>query len=102
MNKTKLNSLKDKLKRKNFLKNEIKKIILKSIMQNFQINNIIRVNALKKLIFFKKITYISKQNNVCLKTGRYGGIFKKYSLSRHTIKRLAKFNNLQNTRIKSW
>lgn len=102
MRKTKLTILKDKLKRKYFLKNEIKKIILKSILQNFQIDTIIRANAAKKFSFFKNKDILSRQNNVCLQTGRMGGVYKKYEISRHSIKQLAKSNLLQNTRIKSW
>lgn len=102
MKKNKHQVLKDKIKRKLFLKTEIKKIILKSILQNFYIKNIERADASKKLAFFKNRTIISKQVNVCLSTGRCGGVYKKYNVSRHYIKQLAKFNFLQNTKIKSW
>jgi ribosomal protein S14 len=94
--------IKDKIKRKYFLKTEIKKIILKSIMRNFGANNIVRLSAFKKITFFKRKTYISRQNNICLMTGRIGGVYKLYNISRHSIKRLAKINMLHNTKIKSW
>jgi len=56
MKKEKLVIYKDFIKRKNFLKNEIKSIILKSILQNFQINNEIRIEAYRKiLISWKKM-----------------------------------------------
>jgi ribosomal protein S14 len=92
---------KDLAKRKKFLKKEFKKKVFKSVSQNFQINNLIRAEMLKKIIFFKKNTSISRQNNICVLTGRFGGIFKKYTLSRHTMKNLAKYNMLHNTTIKS-
>jgi ribosomal protein S14 len=94
--------LKDKIKRKYFLKTELKKIILKSIIQNFGANDIVRLSAFKKITSFKRKTYISRQNNVCLLTGRMGGVYKLYNLSRHSMKRMAKINMLQNTKIKSW
>jgi len=45
---------KDKVKRKLFLKNELKKLILKSIFKNNQTNELNRLDALKHLTFFKK------------------------------------------------
>jgi len=101
MKKEKLVIYKDFIKRKNFLKNEIKSIILKSILQNFQINNEIRIEAYRKILISWKKCNISKQNNVCLKTGRFGGVFKQWNVSRHYIKQMGKWNLLTNTKIKS-
>lgn len=67
---------KDIVKRKKFLKTELKSIILKSILQNFQIKEITRASALKKITFLPKKSFISKQNNVCLYSGRIGGVYK--------------------------
>jgi len=67
---------KDKVKRKKFLKTELKSIILKSIFQNFQTNDIVRLSAFKRLSFLNKKSFISKQNNMCLITGRMGGVYK--------------------------
>lgn len=92
---------KDLIKRKNFLKNEIKLILLKSISKNFQINNIIRVEMFRKISIFWKKCNITKQNNICLYTGRIGGVFKKWNASRHYIKQMGKWNLLTNTKIKS-
>lgn len=92
----------DLIKRKLFLKSEFKKIIYKSILQNFNTNKLIRIEVLKKLIFFKKKSNISKQNNACLLTGRVGGVFKNYNLSRHSIKRVAKLTMLHNTKAASF
>jgi ribosomal protein S14 len=44
---------------------------------------------------------ISKQNNICLKTGRIGGVFRNWSASRHYIKQMGKWNLLTNTKIRS-
>jgi hypothetical protein len=67
---------KDKVKRKKFLKTELKLSILKSIFQNFQSNEIVRLSAFKKLSFLKRKSFISKQNNMCLLSGRMGGVYK--------------------------
>jgi len=102
MNSEELIITKDLIKRKCFLKKEFKKIIWRSVFQNFDVNKIIRIEMLKKLIFLKRKAGISRQNNVCILTGRIGGVFKNYNLSRHSIKRMAKFTLLTNTKINSW
>jgi len=91
---------KDFIKRKKFLKNEINMIIFKSILQNFQIKNTIRIESLRKIIISWKKFNITKQNNICLKTGRMGGVFKKWNYSRHYIKKMGKWNLLNNVKIK--
>ena len=68
---------KDVIKRRNFIKKEFKRIILKSIIQNLRGNSLSRVAAIKHINFFKKKCSISRQNNVCLLTSRIGGVFKK-------------------------
>lgn len=101
MKKEKLVISKDLIKRKNFLKNEIKLILLKSIVRNFQINELIRIEMFRKISLIWKKCNITKQNNICLYTGRIGGVFKKWNSSRHYIKQMAKWNILNNTKIKS-
>jgi ribosomal protein S14 len=93
---------KDKIKRKEFLKTEFKKLILKSIFQNFKISDMCRIDAFRKLVFLKKKSSISYQNNICLISGRIGGVFNKWHISRHNIKVLGKFNMLHNVKINSW
>jgi ribosomal protein S14 len=39
---------------------------------------------------------------MCLISGRFGGVFKNWQISRHNIKQLAKHNFLTNTKINSW
>ncbi len=101
MKKEKLVISKDLIKRKKFLKNEIKMLILKSILKNFQINEIIRLEVSRKISILWKKCNITKQNNICLNTGRIGGVFKKWNSSRHFIKQMGKWNMLTNTIIKS-
>ena len=102
--KTKIKGInRDLIKRKKFLKKEIKKIILKSIIQNLNIKPNIRALASKKQIFKQINSYISKQNNnICLKTGRVKGVLRLNNLSRHEIKKNGLNGCLQNINIKSW
>jgi ribosomal protein S14 len=89
--------------KKKYIKNEIKKIVLKSILQNKSIKPIIRANAGYFLSKIKNRYNLSKQkNNICLKTGRFKGIFSKLNLSRHFSKKLLISNNLQNINVNSW
>ncbi len=101
MKKERLLISKDLIKRKNFLKNEIKLILFKSILRNFQIKDVIRIEMLRKIALIWKKCNITKQNNICLHTGRIGGVFKKWNASRHVIKNMAKWNLLTNMKIKS-
>lgn len=94
--------IKDFIKRKNFLKKEFKRVIYKSVLRNLQTNDLVRIEVLKKMNFFKKKCSISRQNNVCLVTGRIGGVFKKWNLSRHSIKNVAKLTMLHNTKASSF
>lgn len=97
-----LNIKKEYIKKKKFLKNEIKRIILKSIINNQNIKPIIRANANYKLSKFIQNSTIAKQkNNICLKTGRIGGVYKITNFSRHFIKKLFDRNDLQNLKIKN-
>lgn len=94
---------KDIVKRKKFLKKEIKFLILKSIIQNLNTKPVIRAYAYKKIIKIQKKSYLSKQNNnICLKTGRFKGALNITQLSRHYIKKLSLNGSLQNIKIKSW
>lgn len=98
-----LNINKDLVKRKKFLKNEIKKIILKSVIQNLNTKPSTRALALKKLSFFKLESSISKQNNnICLKSGRNKGVIRLTELSRHQIKKYGTLGCLQNIKIQAW
>lgn len=98
-----INIKKDILKRKKFTKTEIKKILLKSVIQNKNIKPIIRAKALRKSYKFSYLSYISKQNNnICLKTGRIKGVYNMFNLSRHSIKKIGVLGNLQNIKVASW
>jgi ribosomal protein S14 len=98
-----INIKKDILKRKKFTKIEIKKILLKSIIQNKNIKPLIRIKAVRKNCKYSYLSYISKQNNnICLKTGRIKGVYNMFNISRHSIKKISVMGNLQNIKIASW
>ena len=88
--------------KKTFIKYEIKKIILKSITQNNNVKPIYRANALYKLSKLIKKMGISKNNNICLKSGRSKGVYKLTNFSRHYMRTLFIQNNLQNIKISKW
>ena len=98
-NKT-INIKKNIIKKKKFLKNELKKTILKSIIQNKNLKPIIRANASYKLSRLKYIYSISKQNNnICLYSGKIKSVFNKFKMSRHFIKKFCSTNSLQNNKL---
>ena len=97
-----INIKKDILKRKKFTKIEIKKLILKSIIQNKNIKPLVRAKAIRKNCNFSYLSFISKQNNnICLKTGRIKGVYNMFNTSRHFIKKIGMLGNLQNIKIAS-
>lgn len=104
MIKNKINNInKDLVKRKLFLKNEIKKLILYSLIQNLNLKPLVRALALKRLSSFKMKSSISRQNNnICLKSGRIKGVTRLTGLSRHQMKKYSTIGCLQNIKIKSW
>lgn len=102
--KNKINNInKEHIKRKNFLNKEIKKVILKSIIQNLNLKPSIRALASKKNSKLNLINSISKQNNnLCLKTGKFKGVLRVNNISRHELKKQSLTGSLQNIKIKSW
>lgn len=92
--------LKTKIKRKFILKNEIKKKILKSIIQNKNVNFLKKQYAQYNLIKFSTINY--KLKNVCLLDGRASSVSNNFFIGRHAVKRLVNLNKLQNIKINSW
>lgn len=90
---------KEFIKRKFFLKKEIKKKILKSIIQNKKVNQTKRMFA---QIILQKNYKTKKNNKLCLATSKYRGVTTFLFFSRHTIKKMANINELQNIKVKSW
>ena len=102
MKRGKKNVTKDLINRKIFIKNELKRVILKSIIQNKNVKPIVRSYAYFKLVHFSRKYSISNQINVCLIRGRNKGVWKFAQMSRHAINKLAINGFLQNIKIKSW
>ena len=95
-----INIKKNFIKKKIFFNNELKKMILKSIIQNKNIKPIIRSFSFYKLSKLKYINNISKQNNnICIYTGRIKGVFSYYKMSRHLIKKKCFENEIQSTKL---
>lgn len=99
----KLSILKDKNKKKEFLKFELKKLIFKSIIQNKNNKPVLRAFCNYKLSKLNLKHTISKQNNnICLKTGKIKSTLKLTKLSRHYMKKIAINGFLQNFKINNW
>lgn len=103
MNKNIKNVLKEKIIRINLKKTECKNKIVKSIIQNNNITNNIKIYAnyiLDKNI--KKNFFFSKKNKICLYTGKRGSILHNFNFSRYTIKKLILNNRLTNFKKHNW
>jgi small subunit ribosomal protein S14 len=92
----------DNFRRKLFLKNELKKILLKSLIKNNNLPIIYRYFALyskAKLIRFGSIT---KQKNKCVQTGRIWSTTKNVNYSRFLFRTESNKGNLPGFRRASW
>jgi len=85
---------KDEVRRILFLKNELRRVLLKSIKRNQQIEPIKRIIAQHKIQ--NSFLYLSRQKNFCVKTGKSGGVYKFSNLSRHMINKNAQQGYLIN------
>jgi hypothetical protein len=99
MRRQKKKIIKEVIKRKYFIKNELKEKILKSIIQN---KKIIQIKRFFAQIILQKNNKKKKNNKICLYTSKFRGINTFLFFSRHTIKKLANMNELQNIKVKSW
>jgi ribosomal protein S14 len=90
----------DMAKRKRFLKNEIKKKILKSIFQNRYVSNNKRLFIQSLILEFKKKSSISFQKKRCLLTGQSNAVYKQFEVNRHMIKHLNNEGMVQNITLK--
>ena len=97
LKKNKQKILKNKLNTNILLKYELKNLILKSVIQNQNLNNKYR---LFNLFLIKK--KIKKNKKICLISGHNRSINNQLNISRHNINYLSKLGLLQNFKIKSW
>ena len=82
---------KDKNLRRVFLKNEVKKVILKSLVQNKNLNKIISWNAGYIFLTLRNV-YKTQFVNRCIFTGRNSKISKYYTVSRLSFLKFARFS----------
>jgi len=89
--------LKNKINNLIILKYEIKNTILKSIIQNQNINNKFKLYN----IFLQK-KKIKSNKKICLLSGNYRSNNNMLNLSKHNLNYLTKLGLLQNFKINSW
>lgn len=92
----------DNFKRKLFIKQELKKILLKSLLKNAQLPLIYRYYAFFIKVKATRWTSISQQKNRCVKTGRSWGILKFTKYSRFVLRTETYRGNLPGFRKSSW
>jgi len=102
MSKAKFSLRLEHIKRIRFIRNEIKKKLIKSISVNNNIKNSLRfygVTLKRKPMNIYKIT---NQHKICLLRSRHRGVFRQFSMSRHTLKALNYEARIQNIKTISW
>lgn len=92
----------DNLKRKLFLKSEIKKVILKSILKNKSIPYYLRYSAHFSKVSFARLSSISQKRNRCLRSGRVWSTINKVKMSRFIFLKESYKGNIPGLRRKSW
>jgi len=78
--------IKDKYKRLMYHKKELSRLILKSIVQNLNLDNQIRNVAMYKLDDLPKVSSSSKICNRCTITGTSKSVSRKYKISRMKLR----------------
>jgi len=101
MKKNVINILREKIKKINLEKNEVFYKILKSINQNNNINNKIKIYSQFKINRYLGC-FLSRQVKICLKTGNRTSILKGFNFSRYKVKQLILNNNLTNIKKNNW
>jgi small subunit ribosomal protein S14 len=91
--------LKDFYFRKYYLKYEIKKLILKSILQTNSLPLTNKTAISLKYNSISRKTNICRQINKCMLTGRSKGVYQFINLSRHRIKKLNNLGLIQNIKV---
>lgn len=97
------NILKERIIRKNLVRRDIFTKILKSVNQNNNINNYIKIYS--NYILNGK-TYrngiLSRKHKICLYTGKRSSILNGFNFSRYTIKKFILNNKLTNFKQHNW
>ncbi len=92
----------DIFRRKLFLKNEIKKIILKSLIKNNNVPLSYRYYALYNKSKLYRFASISQQKNKCVETGRIWYTVKNTNYSRFFFRTESNTGNLPGFKRASW
>ena len=90
----------DYIKRKNFLKNEIKKLILLSVFQNRYLDKTKRFFVKTVIVRIKKKSSISFQKKRCVLTGQSKSVYKNFEVNRHMMKNLNNEGLIQGITLK--
>lgn len=92
----------DNLKRKLFLKNEIKRFLLKSLIVNQNLPLIYRYFAYYNKIKLSRMSSIIQQKNKCTQTGRVWTTVKMTNYSRFVFRKESYSGNLPGFKRASW
>lgn len=92
----------DNLKRKLFLKNELKKLILNSLIKNQNLPLHSRYFALYNKSKLMRLASLNQQKNRCVLTGRIRSVIKKTNLSRFVFRIESNNGNLPGFKRASW
>lgn len=96
MNAKKLKISRDEILRLIFLKKEIKRILLKSIIKNQQVRPLSRGFCTYKLQ--REKNFFSRQKNICIITGKSGGVYSLTHTSRQMMNKLLQEGFLTNVK----
>lgn len=81
---------------------EKKRLILKILLNNLNINKTIRWKLQQKFFFFNQNSSITRIKNICVLTGRSKSIYRLFKLSRIQLRKLASEGFLPNISKYSW
>jgi ribosomal protein S14 len=97
------NILREKLTRKRLTEANSLLNIIRSIRQNNNVNNSVKIYAnyiLEKRAY--KNCMVSRKHRICLYTGKRSGVLKGFNFSRYTVKGLILRNKLTNLKQHNW
>ena len=93
---------KDKKRRKLYIQYEKKKIILKYIQNNLNLNKAIRAKAYEKLRSLPRDSSITRVRNRCVLTNRPRAVYQKFKFSRLMFRKLALQGEIPGIRKATW
>lgn len=92
----------DRMRRKNFLKQEIKKIILSSIIDNTELPRVYRYYALYNYSKISRSNSLIQHKNRCVKSGRVWSVVKSTRYSRFIFRNEVAYGNIPMYKRSSW